>query len=793
MKKFAIGTISSLTALGAAAFGTSAFLYKAGMKAKKGLSHFVILPDENKNIDLSKVQKINYVALGDSLTSGYNDVLGEDADSFADYIKANLKKAGRLNSYYNAAKTGHMIFDTQKMVTQKLTTAREVQKADLITISVGANDLLKYAKVLDLPFSTLASQEMMEIKNNEYRMKHAPSSLKTTQDWEIYDAVANSIDMLQNSIKTNDYSGSIHLQPKLEKTILDLIERNMQLLVHDINSVAPNARIVIISHPNPFVNFNDSLLDNPIKQNKNKNLKHFYDKYKKALSSSAEGRDFIDVIDLDSLSELVDNKEEITLSDGTKRKRTFPNTFAIHPSLYGHEIIGNSIFKGLISNLLNIQKPQQYLTHGKTEAENTRNPYIPSNDFQPIFFDQFEENEKNFLVDKFLRKIVNNFNKDKPLENNLMFKVLSSLNELYEIYINGAYRSKKLVKVDETASIKMQYSAEKSYKIDDIGDIINRIISTDKEKLEYGFQKILARLIILMYPILTNQELNSQVKFWFDDFKDKKLLTSKQLETLKPIISAMPDEIRNNPFSSTFIYNFKGDRINTLEYGAKNVEELNDKYRVSYFINTTSKSGFDASFRVYWKAIKSFFNLNSSGAYMNPLVLALEEGINGLIDLMNKYGVEIDEFNLDDLRNEWKKQEKNLMEDSFSFIHNVDTIKEILEFLRNNHQMKTRSSNPHEAENDKAKFETEILNKSKKFSKEQLEQYEEYKELVKHHESFNSKYATTDFIKNLIIISDLAKNQSKIFKEFLDHFKNLLDFQSESSELHSLYEIIALK
>ena len=788
MKKIVIGAISSLTLIGATGVCASAYLYKTAMRAKNTLSHFVILPDENKTIDISKIQKINYVALGDSLTSGYNDILGEDFHSFADYIKSNLKKAGRLKNYHNLAKMGHMIFDTQKMITQQLTVTRKTMEADLITVSIGANDLLKYAKIFDLPFSTIASQEMMEIKDNEYRKKHAPSSFRTTEPWEIYDVTAKSIDMLQESIKTDDYSGSIHLQPDHENTILGLIERNMQILIHDMHSVAPNARIIIVSHPNPFVNFNSSLLEKPIIQNKYKNLNYFYEKYKKALAASAEGRDFVDYIDLDSMKALTDDKATLTFPDEQIiRRRAFPNTVAIHPSLYGHEIIGNRMFETIISKLLKIGDPQKFLTKAKDKVDRSDSV----NNFNPVFLDENEEYSQNFLVDKLLRKIVNSFSKN-PLENNLMFKIFSSLNEIYELYCKTAYRSNKLIVSDESALIKSNYGTVKSYEINQIGEMVTRIMNDDKEKLDYGLQKIIARLMLLMYPLLTDPETNKKIANMFKEFKDQKLLTLKQVEELRALFSAIPESIVNSdPNSDKFIYNSSLETKSTFFYNASNIEELNDKYRISYFLNATLKQGFDADRRVYWKAIKSFFDFKKTGAYFNPLCLTLEGGIDNLINLINRYGVKISGVDFKKMKRDWKEKEKDLYEKEDPIIKNVNTIKKILEFIRNNFNMRGSSERP--------KLVVEKLKASDEFTDDQMEIYEQYIELVKHNESFNSKYADEKFIKNLIIVSYLSKEKdnNNEFVKFLNKFSRLLDINENKDKsenaLTSLFDMLKLK
>ena len=106
---------------------------------------------------------VNYLALGDSLTAGVKPesplALGL---SFSDYIALTLKPASLLNSYnkgfsYPGYTTNNILEDLKNNVTKNIfeteleeETAelhKSISEANIITLSVGANDVLPYVVV----------------------------------------------------------------------------------------------------------------------------------------------------------------------------------------------------------------------------------------------------------------------------------------------------------------------------------------------------------------------------------------------------------------------------------------------------------------------------------------------------------------------------------------------------------------------------------------------------------------------------------------------------------------------
>jgi bacillolysin len=99
----------------------------------------------------SQHNKIYYIALGDSIAEGMNSY-GRMSNSYADYIRDNLETKDKIKFYTKKfAKSGYKIKDlkldieTNKTI-DNIHIKEALRESDLVTISIGINDLLKYIK-----------------------------------------------------------------------------------------------------------------------------------------------------------------------------------------------------------------------------------------------------------------------------------------------------------------------------------------------------------------------------------------------------------------------------------------------------------------------------------------------------------------------------------------------------------------------------------------------------------------------------------------------------------------------
>lgn len=104
-------------------------------------------------------EEFNYVVLGDSLSTGRNPY-GVDDYGYDDYVRDYLKKENKLGSYLSYAVSGYTIDDIKNDINlnrsiiadnKSQNIKKALREADIVTISIGANDLLKGINISSLP------------------------------------------------------------------------------------------------------------------------------------------------------------------------------------------------------------------------------------------------------------------------------------------------------------------------------------------------------------------------------------------------------------------------------------------------------------------------------------------------------------------------------------------------------------------------------------------------------------------------------------------------------------------
>lgn len=118
--------------------------------------------------------KMNYVALGDSLAKGENPY-GEIGYGYADYVKEYLLAKDKLKSYTKGyAKSGNTTEDLINKINLNQKTEingdeigikRALRESDLVTISIGANDLLK-----NINFENIEAMDYTKIDHMIYEI-----------------------------------------------------------------------------------------------------------------------------------------------------------------------------------------------------------------------------------------------------------------------------------------------------------------------------------------------------------------------------------------------------------------------------------------------------------------------------------------------------------------------------------------------------------------------------------------------------------------------------------------------
>ena len=105
--------------------------------------------------------KINYIALGDSLAEGINPY-GEASYGYADYLAEELKDNNKL-SYYTKkyTKSGYRTSDLTKELVINNQLKKDLRESDLVTVSIGANDFLN-----DFNIKNLNINQILKLKEN---------------------------------------------------------------------------------------------------------------------------------------------------------------------------------------------------------------------------------------------------------------------------------------------------------------------------------------------------------------------------------------------------------------------------------------------------------------------------------------------------------------------------------------------------------------------------------------------------------------------------------------------------
>lgn len=106
-------------------------------------------------------EELNYVVLGDSVAAGRNPY-GVDDYGYTDYVRDYLKKENKLKNYVSYAVSGYTTSDVINDINynksievndNNINIKKALRESDLVTISIGANDLLSGMSISIIPSS----------------------------------------------------------------------------------------------------------------------------------------------------------------------------------------------------------------------------------------------------------------------------------------------------------------------------------------------------------------------------------------------------------------------------------------------------------------------------------------------------------------------------------------------------------------------------------------------------------------------------------------------------------------
>lgn len=350
--------------------------------------------------------KLNYLAIGDSITSGYNGFLYSDetialdrADhnpastivagssatdylSYADFIANDLVKAEKLRDYRNFSVEGDRIPNIREKIFRDQTALKVLKNADLISLTAGANDLLAAVEVLNVSFNALRGQSQLDriVNINNMREKldqilslnraprtttdgsptrgrtDTPSSYASEAD--IINLVKESFSKLTNILGEGSLAGLLDIEQELLDHIFDLIQLDLATLIAEVHAASPDAKIVVLGYAFPFHLLPESLISGSIPgrtiNGKPATIKNVFAEFNNTIKTICERANYIKYFDINEFEGFNEKAPKIswgTHKDESEWDRTMPNPLDIHPSTYGHQVIAGNVYQWIAEDL----------------------------------------------------------------------------------------------------------------------------------------------------------------------------------------------------------------------------------------------------------------------------------------------------------------------------------------------------------------------------------------------------------------------------------------------------------
>ena len=264
-------------------------------------------------------ERLSYVALGDSITTGYG--LGEDEESFA----TRLAEMGNFQLNDSLAKDGVTSADLLAVV-QAETNTETLRNADVITITIGGNDLMN---------------ALYEFLRDKYNAENPSANVDADQ---IKDMLMNSnIVTISKLLKyIIDEKNSDDLQAAMTRAI-SLAAINFRSIITSLKALNQNATIIVATqynpyeyaakHANPYISDKAQLISDLFET--------ILEKLNTSLMSYASLSGYYQCADVSAAfsNAVSDDKDpcNATFVDLSNMN------FDFHPNAYGHELIAETM------------------------------------------------------------------------------------------------------------------------------------------------------------------------------------------------------------------------------------------------------------------------------------------------------------------------------------------------------------------------------------------------------------------------------------------------------------------
>lgn len=312
---------------------------------------------DNNNIDLpeqrikssnliSKDTKIKYVAIGDSITAGFDGTLDQDYKgsyengvvtglSYPSYLSRLFNEINRLESFDNHSVTGSTISEW----------------VDLLQIGTNSKNLVDETKLISRfgnNYKLLANEIVEQLRNSNLITLSigANDFIHTFIDAIKGSNITQSIQLILNDNPT--FGPLIEDVKKILDNSIKEVSRRLQIFASQIKSISPQANINFISYPTPFLK-----------------LKYMIDDFTKEFAGDIAKNfsltDFFTDI-LNNTIKLTASKTTINYIDPINNNFWNENAqkmssiwFDIHPNTNGYKKIAVDLFIKLTNPSLNLK------------------------------------------------------------------------------------------------------------------------------------------------------------------------------------------------------------------------------------------------------------------------------------------------------------------------------------------------------------------------------------------------------------------------------------------------------
>jgi lysophospholipase L1-like esterase len=287
-------------------------------------------------------EDIKYVTLGDSIAAGYNPYLDENDNNeyeatkktsydlfFANYYSGTNRE--RVITGNNYAVPGHEINQVKSDISYNSTIRSSIANANLLFLTVGANDLTNYISGFDdnnNGITNIMTDEKINFVSSFSTLVESCNSSPSLKECKA--------DIAEQSKKLVFFKSNIDIK----LTMYDIVKKYLDLIV-EIYTINPSIKIIATNYVYPFISWNSDFRNVEVANTKKYGsltmeqvFYLFFNMLSNQVNKYLPNTKFMDIASL--VNKKVEEKE-------LSKKDVVPLAFEIHISPIIHNYIGREI------------------------------------------------------------------------------------------------------------------------------------------------------------------------------------------------------------------------------------------------------------------------------------------------------------------------------------------------------------------------------------------------------------------------------------------------------------------